>query len=303
MFRTPLPSAGRSMLEQCNTDDLLGIFESYLRTNTRKIAYNDFPVAWGILFSELYLSAEELVSEIQEGKHQLETDKECMLREFIHMDCRTGGAFVLNVIKKGGKTDRAALIMFSDPRDLAGLVHQGTTALHLLTEACDKGIRPALIERAGKKMLSEVFDNKDLPVIFLILSQGDLSGNDLIAIEKIFTRDDLRGVRSRKGTGKSALEAFTEVSAAVRSHGPRDRNMFNKNTAVRTTNFEGSLRDQIEAQDGTGQTSGAAVRTPRANNAKSGDGDLSKVSEKYGELIPESLENITRIMQRKPGAR
>jgi hypothetical protein len=244
MFRTPLPSAGTSMIERCSTDDLLGIFESYLRTNTRKIAYNDFPVAWGILFSNLYLSAEELVSEVNAGKHQLGEVKESMLREFIRVDCQTGGAFVVNVIKTGGKIDRAALIMFSDPGDLAGLVYQGSTALHILVEACDKGVRPVLIERAGKKLLSEVFDSRDLPVLFRIFALGDLSGSDLNAIRNVFTQDDLRRVRSRKGSGKNALEVFIQASNALKSHAPLERNTFELIPPVMTTDPQDSLRKQ-----------------------------------------------------------
>ena len=69
----------------------------------------------------MFLSAEELVDEMQSGEQRLGDGEKRMLREFIKADCANGGAFVLNVIKKGGNIDPAALIMIADLEDLAGI--------------------------------------------------------------------------------------------------------------------------------------------------------------------------------------
>ena len=110
-----------------------------------------------------------------------------MLSEFIKVDCSKGGAFVLNVIKKGGNLDRAALIMIAEPDDLAGVEHNGTTAVHLLVDACDKRVRPALIKRVGNRLLSSLYDSRGIPVFFSVLSLNDLCMDDLDAIIQVFS--------------------------------------------------------------------------------------------------------------------
>ena len=120
MFRTPIPNADRSRLENFGTDQLLGLFSSCTRTGSRVVDNSLLSDAWGTLFSRLYLSAGELVDEMQRGEHRLDDEQETMLREFIRADCSKGGLFVLNVIHKGGTIDRAALIMIADLDDFTG---------------------------------------------------------------------------------------------------------------------------------------------------------------------------------------
>jgi len=142
--------------------------------------------------------------------------------------------------------DRAALIMIADLADIAGIVYENSTGLHILVTACDKRVRPALIKKAGKKLLSSVYDNKDLPALFLFFGMSDLSIPDLDAIEKVFSKNDLRQVMSKRRQGKNALEIFTELSPKVRQNAPRERNEFNLNTAVKTTKLgAGSIVQEV----------------------------------------------------------
>ena len=238
MFRTPIPNAEQSWLENFGTDQLLSLFASCRNTGSRAVDYSRLSDAWGMLFSNLYLSAEELVDEMQRGEHRLDTENEGMLREFIRADCRSGGLFVLNVIKKGGKTDRAALIMIADLNNLAGIEYNGTTAIHLLADSCDKGVRPALIRKAGMRLLSSVYDSRGIPVIFTIYSLGDISVSDLEALARVFSEDDLKKTMCKNRTGKNALTVFSEIALSLKSHASLDRHMFFKPSAMKDSDID-----------------------------------------------------------------
>jgi CheY-like chemotaxis protein len=237
MFRSPIPNTTISQMESYSPEQLLSIFESFLKTGSTMAEHSLFIEAWATLFSRLYLTPEELTDTMENGEHRFGEDKEQMLREFIKADCASRGAFVLNIIKKGGMMDRAALIMIADLNDIAGIEHEDTTAIHMLVDACDKKVRPALIRKAGKRLLSTIYDHKDIPALFLFFSLNDLSISDLDAIEKVFSKDDLRKVMSRKRMGKNALQIFAEVSPKVRQNVARERNEFILPTAVKTTNL------------------------------------------------------------------
>lgn len=226
MFRTPIPNAAQSLLENFGTDQLLGLFASSGKTGSRLIDNSLLSDAWGTLFSELYLSAEELVDEMQRGEHRLDEENEGMLREFIRADCRSGGLFVLNVINKGGKIDRAALIMIADLDDFAGIEYNSTTAIHLLADTCDKWVRPALIRKAGQRLLSSVYDRRGIPVIFTIFSLGDICMSDLEALAKMFSKDDMKNIMCRSRTGKTALTVFAEIALSLKSHASLERHTF-----------------------------------------------------------------------------
>ena len=238
MFRTPIPNADQSRLENFRTDQLLGLFASSTKTGSRVVDNCLLSDAWGILFSRLYLSAEELVDEMQRDEHRLDDEKETMLREFIRADCQKGGLFVLDVIHKGGKIDRAALIMIANLDDLAGIEYNGTTAIHLLADACDKWVRPAFIRKAGPRLLSSVYDRRGIPAIFTIYSLGDISTSDLDALAKVFSKEDLKNLMCRSRTGKNALTVFTEISLSLKSHASLERNMFFKPSALKDTDVE-----------------------------------------------------------------
>jgi hypothetical protein len=224
ILRTPLPNAQLSRLERCGSQELLALFETCLKTGSKKSAYDLLPDAWGRLFSEIFLSAEELVDEMQQGKRRFSDDDERMLREFIKADCMSGGSFVIDVIKNGGKIDRAALIMIADLEDLTGIKYNGIMAIQLLIEACDKRVRPALIRRAGKQLLSQVYDQRGIPLIFIIFGLCDLCEEDLDAIASVFSRDELKNIMSRSRTGKNAFEVFMEVSALMKRYPQMNRN-------------------------------------------------------------------------------
>ena len=52
---------------------------------------------------------------------------------------------------------------------------------------------------------------------------------------------------SKNRTGKTALEVFTGLSLSLKYHAPRERNVFLKTHAVKTTNFEGDVREQLDS--------------------------------------------------------
>jgi hypothetical protein len=235
MFRTPLPNEDISRLENFGPDQLAGLFRAGVETGLRVVDYGRLSDAWGTLFSGLYLSAEELTDEMQRGEHRLSGKNERMLREFINADCSNGGLFVVNVIMKGGKTDRAALIMIADLENLAGIEYRGTTAVHLLADACDKGVRPVFIRKAGKELLSHVYDRRGIPVIYTIFALGDLCMADLEAIAAVFSPEDLKNIMCRSRTGKNALTVFTEINLSLKSHAPLDRHTFFKTSATKDT--------------------------------------------------------------------
>lgn len=270
MFQTPIQNIEISALENCGSEQLLIIFESCLKVKPKKVDYNKLSDAWGILFSEVYLSTEEMVDEMQRGIHSLGEDKERMLREFIKADCVSGGAFVLTVIKNGGKIDRAALIMIADLENLAGLGHDGTTAVHLLTDACDKKVRPELIERAGKRLLSLVYDSRGLPVIFTIFGLSDLCMQDLDAIAKVFSKDELMRVMNRNRTGKNALEVFTEAHLRLKSHASSERNKFFVPHAIKSTTMGRDLMTQASSHKPHESASDSQVQPGQGKKKRNG---------------------------------
>jgi CheY-like chemotaxis protein len=234
-------------MEKYTPEQLLSIFEACLKTGSMKAEHGQLYEAWATLFNKLYLTPEELVDSMERGEHRLGKDSEKMLCEFVKADCASRGVFIMNVIKKGGMMDRAALVMIADLADIAGFVHERSTGLHMLVTACDKRVRPALIKKAGKVLLSSVYDYRDIPPLFVLLGLGDLSVPDLDAIEKVFSKEDLRQVMSRKRMGRNALEVFSEFSPGVRQYGSKDRNVFNISPAIKTTNMDEGAGAQGDA--------------------------------------------------------
>ena len=223
IFRPPSLHSKIYELEKSTPGQLLKIFESSLKTKSRKPDYKVLSAAWGILFSSLYLSSMELREEIDKSE-----EFHPVLREAIKADCTRGGAFVVNVIKKGGDLDRSALVMVADLQDLAGVQHDGETAIHLLAKSCDRNVRPELIVKTGKILLAGAFDTNGIPVLFSILSLANLTIEDLDAIEKVFSKDDLRNVMAKNKMGRNAFEAFTEISTRMRDNLALKRKTFAK---------------------------------------------------------------------------
>lgn len=150
--------------------------------------------------------------------------------------------------------DRAALIMIAGLEELARFEYRGTTAIHMLAEACDRTARPPLIRQPGKKVLAEFYDARRLPVLFTILSLNDLKGDDLNAIGQVFSRDELRNVKNKNRTGRSILEVYTEASQRLKGRVPGERNAFAITRAVNNTNLRGKLKSQIPSGSGAQQS-------------------------------------------------
>jgi hypothetical protein len=246
MLRTPLPNADLSRLERCGSAELLGIFETCLKTGSKPSNYGLLADAWGRLFSELFLSAEELVDEMQRGVSRLSDEQERMLREFIKADCASGGLFIFDVIKNGGKIDRAALIMIADLEDLAGIEYNGIMAIHLLVDVCDKKVRPVLIRRAGKRLLSQIYDRRGIPLIFSIFGLCDLCPEDLDAIASVFSRNELKNIMSKSRTGNNALDVFTNVAASMKRYSLSERNAVLERNAFNIPAVKDTKEEELE---------------------------------------------------------
>lgn len=244
VLRTPSPNAHLSKLERCGSAELLEIFETCLKTGSNKSPYGPLAAVWGRLFSEIFLSAEELVDEMQQEERRFSNDHERMLREFIKADCAGGGRFVLDVVKTGGKIDRAALIMIADLDNLVDIEDNGRMALLLLIEACDKRVRPVLIRRAGKRL--QIYDRRGIPIIFSIFGLCDVGVEDLDAIASVFSDDELKGILSRNRNGKTAFEVFMEVSAVIRRYNVRERNALVERNAFYIPAAQDAKEDEPE---------------------------------------------------------
>jgi hypothetical protein len=264
------------------------MFAFCLKEGPGSIGYSQLSDAWGVLFSKLFLSAEDLVDEMQEREHRLGEDNEYMLRDFIKEDCLNGGAFVLDVIKKGGNIDRAALIMIADLGDLAKVEHKGTTAIHILIDACDKKVRPVLIMRAGKKLLSQVYDRNGIPVLFSVFGLTDLGMPDLGAISQVFTQDDLQRIMPKNRTGKSAWEAFADVAISLRNKGSREKHPFAVYHAIKSASMKGVVtRQALAGSDKAGPDTGR----------------MTGASERYASMMSNPLDNIGNTMRKSQGKR
>jgi CheY-like chemotaxis protein len=219
--KTPIPNMALTLLENSEHEDLLGIFETCLKKRTIRSECVRLADAWRVLFSGMHLSGAELVEEMQAADHKLGVPRQRMLCEFIKADCASGGRFVLKVIKEGGVIDRAALIMVADLKDLAGVVQDGTPAIHLLATSCDMRVRPTLIRKAGTQLLSSVFDRNGMPVLYLIFGMGNISRFDLEAIAEVFSKEDLKKTMVQSRLGRNALEVFNELSTVLGMNKPR----------------------------------------------------------------------------------
>ena len=297
MIRVPDSRTQDMRLESLSPGQLFSLFETFLKTKTTAISHSDLVEAWGLLFSSFYLSAAELVDGMQKGEHPLGRDREDLLREFVRADFRSGGAFVLEVIEKGGNIDRAALIMIASPEDLGGLVHRGSTALHLFATACDRTIRPAFIVRAGRKALAERYDSRGLPALFTIFSLNDLRRDDLDAIAQVFSRDDLKNTRNKNRIGRNALEVFTEASERLKVRVPGERNPFIVSHAVKNASFSG---EHAPHEKPGSENSGEIDVTDRDRTVDVEPQEMTG-QERYRDLLPHQPDSLERMARRKPG--
>jgi hypothetical protein len=291
MIKPSLSIINRSTLEKASTEELFKMFESCVTTGSQRIPADMLAEAWGILFTRLYLSAEDLIEEMAAG-HGISEERRQTLHEFIRADCKRGGAFALAVSQRGGKIDKAALIMVADLSHVGSVDWQGTTALHMLAEACDKGIRPALIRNAGKTALSETCDSKGTPVLITILSIGDLRKADLLAIKDVFPKDELKKIKNKNRTGKSAHEIYMEASGRLSRNAPLERNKFAVSHAVKDTRMERGLKKQISSHGRQSDIFGESGKESKGIS----------MSQRYSQLTHNPLDNIELIrrqMKRK----
>ena len=286
-------------MERIRPRQILKIFESCLKTRPAKVADRRLSDLWGILFSHVYLSAEELLSSFKTGEHRLGVAKERMLRDFIRTDCADRGTFVLEVINTGGKIDRAALIMIADLENLAMVERDGTTAIHKMAEACDEGTRPALIEKAGKELLARTYDSRGIPVLLSILSLADLRRQDLDAIRRVFLPKELAKVMARSRTGENALNIFTSLASSLRKRGPSKRNKFEVIHAVKTTNMESALRSQINNPGREKSMFGPQVKMADGEVVKDDESSRIDQRERYESLLPDDPFNLIGNIKRK----
>lgn len=303
MARISGTGPGRERLEDLSTEQLYAMFAYYAKRRPAVVPSSDLADAWGLFFSGLYLSAEELLAGMQGSENRLPGEREQVLREFIHADCQKGGSFVIAVTRNGGKIDRAALIMVADLPDLAAVETHGTTALHLLAAACDRRSRPALIMRAGKKALSGFFDARGMPVLFTILGLSDLAREDLDAIGKVFSRDELRGIKSRSRAGRNGLQMFAEAERRLKTREPADRNAFSIPRAVKNTNMRGELGSQMQSRERGGHDAHLAGRDVMGGNRCEDSDSMQGAAEKYDEMMRQPLDNIRGMVKRGGGTR
>jgi len=244
MLRTPSPNARLSKLERCGSQELFGILERCLKSGSTNTPYGPLAAVWGRLFSELFLSAEELIDDITRGECRVCDHHERMLKDLIRADCACGGPFILDVIRSGGKIDRTALIMYADMDDLLGVEYSGKPALLLLLEVCDKRVRPVLIRKAGTRL--RTYDRRGIPLIFSVFGLCDLGTEDLDAMASVFTDDDLRKIMSRSRNGKTAFEEFMNVSAQIRRYNPRERNAMIERNAFHIPSIKDATENEPE---------------------------------------------------------
>jgi len=257
-LRTPMPHSSLLSLERSTPQQLLELFESTLVEGSKKPDVRILSSAWGILFSGLFLSGTDVQNEID----TISRENREMLKKVIRADCTRGGRFVFTIIRKGGKIDRAALIMIADFRYLAGIEQDGITAIHMLAKVCDKNIRPVFIERAGKKLLSELYDSDGIPPLFTILGLGNLSVYDLEAIEKVFSHEDLKQVMAKNRTGRNAFEAFTEISDRLRENLAHQRKTFMNARPGAMAADDGNAGPRDQDNEDTGMPVSAGAGNP-----------------------------------------
>jgi len=215
VFESSFQSSERYALETSESSKLLEKFKTCAKTEVKGNNYKILPDIWGILFSNMFISPMDLIDSMHRGDPMLGEENVNMLRQFIKKDCMSGGRFVQAVIKKGGMIDRAALIMIADPGDLARIDCNGTTAIHQLAMICDKRIRPELIRKFGKQLLSTLYDSSGMPALFLIFGLGNLRVHDIDAIAEVFTKSELKQIKVQNGMGRNGLEIFNEISRSI----------------------------------------------------------------------------------------
>jgi len=222
-LRMAMPHSSLSWIEKATPRQLIELFESTFADGPKRPDPGTLFMAWGALFSSLFLSSSDLQNDIDTISRE---DRELLCR-VIHDDCvRHGGRFVFTILRKGANLDRAALVVIANLNDLAAVSQDGEPAINLLIKTCDKSIRPLLIEKAGKRLLAGVCDRDGIPVLFTVFGLGDLSVYDIEAIDRVFSKEELKKVVPKTGLGRSAFDAYTEIATRLRESLAHQRKSF-----------------------------------------------------------------------------
>lgn len=221
--RMAMPQSSLSWIEKATPRQLIDLLGSSLVDGPKRPDAGTLFMAWGALFSNLFLSSSDLQNDIDTISRE---DRELLCR-VLHEDCtRRGGKFVLSLIQKGANLDRAALVVVANLNDLAAVTLDGEPAIILLIKTCDKSTRPLLIEKAGKRLLAGVNDRDGIPALFTVFGLGDLSVYDIEAVEKVFTKEELKKIIPKTGLGRSAFEPYNEIAKRLRASLAHQRKSF-----------------------------------------------------------------------------
>jgi len=222
-LRMAMPHSSLSWIEKASPRQLIELFGSSFTDGSKRPDTGTLFMAWGTLFSSLFLSSSDLQNDIDTISRE---DRELLCR-VIHDDCtRRGGKFVFTILQKGANLDRAALVVIANLNDLATVAQDGEPAINMLIKTCDKSIRPLLIEKAGKRLLAGVNDRDGIPALFTVFGLGDLSVYDIEAVEKVFTKEELKKIVPKTGLGRSAFDAYNEVATRIRQSLAHQRKSF-----------------------------------------------------------------------------
>ncbi|MDD5142412.1 response regulator [Methanoregula sp.] len=258
-LRMAMPHSSLSWIEKASPRQLIDLLGLSLAEGQKRPDDESLFMAWGTLFSNLFLSSSDLQDDIDTISRE---DRE-LLSRVVHEDCaRRGGKFVFSILQKGADLDRAALVVIANLNDLALVTQDGEPALTLLIRICDKNTRPLLIEKAGKRLLAGVCDRDGIPVLFSVFGLGDLSVYDIEAVERIFTKEELKKVFPKSGLGRSAFDAYNEVATRIRESLAFQRKSFmnaRAGAAAETGNGKGG-EDASASMNGDVQETGESQK-------------------------------------------
>ena len=264
-IRIPMAHSSLSWIEKATPRQLIDLIGSSLGGGVKKPDETMLFMAWGTLFSNLFLSS----SDLQEDIDTISEADRALLEKVIHEDCAHNGKFVFTIIKKGANLDRSALVMVANFNDLARVEQDGEPAILLLMKTCDRSIRPALIVKAGKTLLAGIYDSNGVPLIFTIFGLSDLNVFDIDAIDKVLTKEELKKIVPKSGLGRNALDTYTEIATKMRENLAQQRKSF-MNARAATAEPESGGIEPLNQDNGS---SGVLVHA--SQGAKEGKAGLS----------------------------
>lgn len=247
-IRIPMAHSSLSWIEKATPRQLIELFESSFADGQKRPDTETLFMAWGALFSSLFLSSSDLQDDIDTISRE---DRE-MLCRVIHEDCLKSGKFVFTIIKRGANLDRSALVMIANFNDLARVEQDGEPAILLLLKTCDKSIRPALIIKAGKTLLAGIYDRNGVPLIFTVFGLSDLNVYDIDAIDKVLTKEELKKIIPKTGLGRNALDAYTEIATRMRENLAHQRKSFMSARAGAAEPGKGGAGPQEQDEESSG---------------------------------------------------